>query len=127
MADRDNELKKLADAVIETLKSNKKVLSLMAELRDKNVVDSATLLSLHFKINELLEISCATMSEEELEAQGVYERQSAPKQKKAKSEEQEPRETIDGRDLSENEIAFQEWVSERFDEENWLKKTKLIW
>lgn len=36
-------------------------------------------------------------------------------------------EMIDGRWLSSQEIAFQKWASERFDEEAWLRKLKLRW
>jgi len=37
------------------------------------------------------------------------------------------REHIDGRELSENEISFQEWVSDQFNEDEWLKRLGLRW
>ncbi|MGK7346196.1 MAG: hypothetical protein ACNS63_10365 [Candidatus Nitrospinota bacterium M3_3B_026] len=127
MAEKGREIKKLSEAVAEALKNNEKVMSLIAELKERGVVDSETLLSLYLKIGDLLEVSLTTVSREELEKLKTG-KQAAPKKAEPPREpDDDIHETIDGRDLSRNEIAFQEWTAERFNEGNWLKKRRLIW
>ena len=38
-----------------------------------------------------------------------------------------PGQFVDGEKLSESEIAFQEQLADRFDEEEWLRKARLRW
>ena len=46
--------------------------------------------------------------------------------KSALQERRAPRQSIDGKVLTENEKAFEEYCAERFDEEDWLKKYKIM-
>ena len=45
--------------------------------------------------------------------------------KSALQERWAPRQSIDGKELTENEKAFEEYCAERFDEEDWLKNHKI--
>lgn len=128
MAGKGRDAEKLSEAVAEALKNNEKVMSLIAGLKERGAVDSETLLSLYLKIGDLLEVSLTTVSREELERSKSAKRARQPKEAaRPQPPDDEAHETIDGRNLSRNEIAFQEWTAERFNEENWLKKRRLIW
>jgi len=127
MVDKKQELKKLKDAIIKTLRDNDELASLMADLKDRGVVDSATLLNLCVKIDDVLEITCATVSQNDLGKKKRGKAASAANKKITPRVGENAREVIDGRSLSSNEIAFQEWVNKRFDEDVWLRKFGLIW
>jgi len=45
--------------------------------------------------------------------------------KMKKTSKKHPKEQIDGRELTENEVSFQEWTIEQFNEKEWLKKNHL--
>lgn len=47
------------------------------------------------------------------------------KKKKRKSSKKEPSQYIDGKKLSRSEVKFHEYLSENFDEMDWLKKNGL--
>ncbi len=36
-------------------------------------------------------------------------------------------ELIDGKEVSDNHMAFEKWASEKFSEKDWLKKSGLLW
>ena len=58
----------------------------------------------------------------------VEEATEKPKKKTRRSKKKaaEPTQFIDGEKLSKNEIEFEEFISEHFDTEKWLKKNGLI-
>ncbi|VAX20283.1 hypothetical protein MNBD_NITROSPINAE02-2196 [hydrothermal vent metagenome] len=121
------ELKALSHAITEALLQNEEVMNLLADFKDRKIVDPNTLMGVAFKISDLLEIYDVTVSETDGEMASV---QQTRKRKRKETDIQKItklREIIDGRDLSKNEIAFQEWLIERFDDKNWLKGERLIW
>ena len=141
--DREKELQELSHAIVEALTHNDDVMALLADLKEREVIDSSTLLGLALKISDLLELSGMAFTQEDV-AEGpsaiiennVAENDPSGEAKtekflgnisqEIKSEEAEEA-IIDGRELSENEIAFQEWSNDNFDEKEWLKNTRLIW
>ncbi|MBC8284164.1 MAG: hypothetical protein H8E32_10140 [Nitrospinae bacterium] len=65
----------------------------------------------------------------EVENSGKVKFSSSPKSKKKSEPENSrslnPVQWVDGKRLSENELLFEEYLSQEFDEEQWLKQTKV--
>ncbi len=125
----EKELKELSQIIIEVLTNNKDVMGLLADLKERKIIESTTLLGLALKVNDLLEISGATFTKEELEKESKL---PAPENKLLEADGSgtgttSKRELIDGRELTPNEIAFEQWSRENFDEDRWLRKSGLIW
>jgi len=119
----DKELKALSHAIMEAITGNEDVMAMLNDLKQRNVVDSSTLLGLALRIGEIIEISGMTFKQEEIE-----EKQTQLDTAEVDGELQVPAyELIDGRELSVKEVAFQTWSAERFDERAWLKKMGLIY
>ncbi len=118
----EKELKALSHAIMEAITGNEEVMAMLNDLRERNVVDSSTLLGLALRIGEIIEISGMTFRQDEIE-----EKQTQLDTCDAEDSAQTPAyELIDGRELSAKEVAFQSWSAERFDERAWLKKMGLI-
>lgn len=118
----DKELKALSHAIMEAITGNEDVMAMLNDLKQRNVVDSSTLLGLALRIGEIIEISGMTFKQDEIE-----EKQTQLDTSDMEGEAQVPAyELIDGRELSAKEAAFQTWSAERFDERAWLKKMGLI-
>ncbi|VAX22925.1 hypothetical protein MNBD_NITROSPINAE01-783 [hydrothermal vent metagenome] len=129
--EHETKFKDLSNAIVNALINDETVMAQLEQLRDRHIIEPGALLGMALKVTELLEISGVTISDDEKKALSDSDK---PQKTKAKSQDTpkklssaEARETIDGRDLSANEVQFQEWVSEKFDAEEWLKKTGLIW
>jgi len=129
--ERETKFKDLSNAIVNALINDETVMAQLEQLRDRHVIEPGALLGMALKVTELLEISGVTISEDEKKALSGSDK---PQKTEAESHDVPPkpspaetRETIDGRDLTANEIQFQEWVSEKFDAGEWLKKTGLIW
>lgn len=131
--DKDKELKELSHAIVDALTHNGDVMGMLADLKERKVIDSTTLLGLALKISDLLEISGMAFTDDEVSLRRrLKEGASAPATERAlapavKEPSVEGTAMIDGRKLSNREIAFEEWSRERFDEKDWLKDQGLIW
>lgn len=118
----EKELKALSHAIMEAITGNEEVMAMLNDLKERNVVDSSTLLGLALRIGEIIEISGMTFRQDEIE-----EKQTRLDASDSVASAQTPTfELIDGRELSAKEAAFQSWSAERFDERAWLKKMGLI-
>ena len=138
--DREKELQELSHAIVEALTHNDDVMTLLADLKEREVIDSSTLLGLALKISDLLELSGMAFTQEDIaeEPTAMIENKVAENDQSGDAETKrftgdingeikDEEAIIDGRELSENEIAFQEWSNDNFDEKEWLKNTRLIW
>jgi hypothetical protein len=127
--DRENELRELSQVIIEALTQNEDVMTHLADVKERNVIDSQTLLGLALKISDLLELSGMAFTQEEVQnslATGSGETTPAMLPESGQKEKNSFEE-IDGRKLTDNEIEFQEFSADKFDEKEWLQKTGLIW
>ena len=138
--DREKELQELSHAIVEALTHNGDVMTLLADLKEREVIDSSTLLGLALKISDLLELSGMAFTQEDIaeEPQAMIEKKVAENDTsgEAKTEKflgdiggeiKDEEAIIDGRELTENEVTFQEWSNDHFDEKEWLKNRRLIW
>lgn len=127
--DRENELRELSQVIIEALTHNEDVMAHLADLKERNIIDSQTLLGLALKISDLLELSGMAFTQEEVQnSLAANSGETKPPMLPASNKkEKNDFEEIDGRKLSNNEIDFQEFTASKFDEKEWLQKTGLIW
>jgi len=124
----EKELKALTQTIMEVLTHNEEIVSLLLDLKARNVIDSSTLLGLALKVSDLVEVSGAAFSQEDLGRKDQPEKAVALKSAEAAAATvAKERAVIDGRDLTPSEAAFQEWTTGKFDEKDWLKKTGLIY
>jgi len=122
----EKELKELSQVIVDALTRNEDVMNYLAELKDRNIIDSSTLLGLALKVNDLLEISGSVISKQD-GAHSSAGRQAKAGPRTRPESENDPKELIDGKKLSDRQIAFEKWASDRFDEKGWLKKSGIIW
>lgn len=111
----DKELEKLSKAITDAILNSKNVKKVIKEIREKDLILSNTLMIMVLKIETLSNISNTLKDDiENLKT-------SSNKRKKKVI-----RQFIDGKELNPYEIAFQEFLVEKFDDKEWLKKNGLI-
>ncbi len=127
--DRENELRELSQVIIEALTQNNDVMTHLADLKERNIIDSQTLLGLALKISDLLELSGMAFTQEDVQNSlaPIPEKTTPAMLPESRPKEKNGFEEIDGRKLTNNEIEFQEFSVDKFDEKEWLQKTGLIW
>jgi hypothetical protein len=114
----DRDYEKLSKAITEAVLSSEKVRKLVSEIQKKDEICPQSFMVLVLKLQSLTE-GMETETEDPV--------QKAPKKtRRPKKSESEPDQFIDGERLSKKEIAFQEYINERFNAEEWLKKNGLI-
>ena len=130
---RDRDLKDLSQLIVTALTKDEDVMNALADLKNRKVIEPSTLLGLALKINDLLELSGTTVSGDEakLFRDPDAEPETEPDFDFAPLSEEAPevktKAMIDGRELSYEEILFEEWAISKFNERQWLKKTGLAW
>lgn len=108
MNERPNEeLNELSKAITNALIKSDEVINTLFELKRQNMIDPSAKLAFIIKVNDIINIA-----EKLSEVKSPSSAQGA--------------EHVDGRKLTKNEIAFEEYLSEKFDEADWLKKHGII-
>ncbi len=106
--EKDNkELDGLSRAITKALLKSKDVLGILFDLKKRNMIEPSAMLALIIKVNDFI-----NTAEKSLE--------DNPNESKPKGD------YIDGRILTKNEAAFEEYISDKFDETEWLKKYGII-
>ena len=115
---QDGDYEKLSKAITEAVLSSPKVKKIVSEIQKRDEICPQSFMVLVLKLQSLTEGF-------EVE---VEEAQEKPKKKtrRGKKKAAEEAQYIDGARLSKKEIEFEEFVNERFDAEEWLKKNGLI-
>jgi hypothetical protein len=122
MSDSDGSersFEKLSKAITEAVMTSPKVKKIVAEIQKDEDICPKSFMVLVLKM-EVLTDSLELEVEEELK-----EERPAPKKRRSKKSSRKPQ-FIDGQELSKKEIEFQEFTNKKFDDDEWLKKNKLI-
>ena len=114
----EQDFEKLSKAITEAVMSSPKVRMIVEEIQKKTSICPQSFMVLVLKMEVL-----ANAFELDIEAAPVEKKK--PKRSRKKSAKNQPQQ-IDGKKLSPNEIAFEEYVSERFNTEKWLKEKGLL-
>ena len=115
---QDGDYEKLSKAITEAVLSSPKVKKIVSEIQKRDEICPQSFMVLVLKLQSLTEGF-------EVEVEEAQEKtKKKPRRSKKKTEEEA--QFIDGERLSKKEIEFEEFISERFDAEEWLKKNGLI-
>lgn len=115
---QDGDYEKLSKAITEAVLSSPKVKKIVSEIQQRDDICPQSFMVLVLKLQSLTE----GLHVEVEEAPENSKRKSRRTKKKTGEEAQ----YIDGARLSKKEIEFEEFISERFDAEEWLKRNGLI-
>ena len=117
---QDGDYEKLSKAITEAVLSSPKVKKIVSEIQKRDEICPQSFMVLVLKLQSLTEGF-------EVEVEEAHEHEK-PKKKSRRSKKKTAEEAqyIDGARLSKKEIEFEEFISERFDAEEWLKKNGLI-
>lgn len=115
---QDGDYEKLSKAITEAVLNSSKIKKIVAEIQQRDDICPQSFMVLVLKLQSLTEGFDVE----------VEEAPEKPKKKTRRSKKKTAEEAqyIDGEKLSKKEIAFEEFNSEHFDTEEWLKKNGLI-
>jgi hypothetical protein len=115
---QDGDYEKLSKAITEAVLSSPKVKKIVSEIQKRDEICPQSFMVLVLKLQSLTEGF-------EVEVEEAPEK-TKKKPRRSKKKTAEEVQYIDGERLSKKEIEFEEFISERFDAEEWLKKNGLI-
>jgi len=115
---QDGDYEKLSKAITEAVLSSPKVKKIVSEIQKRDEICPQSFMVLVLKLQSLTEGF-------EVEVEEAQEK-TKKKPRRSKKKTAEEAQFIDGERLSKKEIEFEEFISERFDAEEWLKKNGLI-
>ncbi len=115
---QDGDYEKLSKAITEAVLSSPKVKKVVSEIQKRDEICPQSFMVLVLKLQSLTEGFEVEVEE--------APKKSKKKPRRAKKKTAEEAQYIDGARLSKKEIEFEEFISERFDAEEWLKKNGLI-
>lgn len=115
---QDGDYEKLSKAITEAVLSSPKVKKIVSEIQKRDEICPQSFMVLVLKLQSLTEGF-------DVEVEEAPEK-SKKKARRTKKKTAEEAQYIDGARLSKKEIEFEEFISERFDAEEWLKKNGLI-
>ena len=110
---------KLSKAITEAVLSSAKVKKVVAGIQKKDAICPQSFMVLVLKLQTLTEGF-------NVEVEEVPDKPKKKTSRRSKKKAGEPRQFIDGEQLSVKEVAFEEYVSQHFNPEEWLKKNGLI-
>jgi TusA-related sulfurtransferase len=115
---QDGDYEKLSKAITEAVLSSPKVKKIVSEIQKRDEICPQSFMVLVLKLQSLTEGF-------EVEVEEAPEK-SKKKVRRTKKKMAEEAQYIDGARLSKKEIEFEEFINERFDAEEWLKRNGLI-
>lgn len=115
----DKDFKKLYDAIVNSIVNSDEVQKIIFDLKEKNKINSISIIALIMRLEELL-----TNSTLPLKAQKTV---SVPNKKEEvkRLKKSSTGVYIDGTELTKNQIEFEEFCRQNFDEINWLKENRI--
>jgi hypothetical protein len=115
---QDGDYEKLSKAITEAVLSSPSVKKIVSEIQKRDEICPQSFMVLVLKLQSLTEGF-------DVEVEEAPEK-SKKKARRTKKKAAEEAQYIDGSRLSKKELEFEEFISERFDAEEWLKKNGLI-
>lgn len=114
----ERDFERLSKAITEAVMKSEKVRKIVGDIQKKENICPRSFMVLVLNLQGLIGAVESNAPEET----PVRKPSRRPKKKKASEYEQ----YIDGRKLTKNEIAFQEYINERFNDESWLRDHGII-
>tara|TARA_B100000686_G_C16805020_1_gene989287 strand:+ start:812 stop:1180 length:369 start_codon:yes stop_codon:yes gene_type:complete len=114
----NRDFEKLSKAITEAVMSSGKVKKIVEEISKKASICPQSFMVLVLKMEVLAD--AFELDIEEASVETKKPKRGRKKPDKSRSQQ------IDGRSLTPNELAFEEYVNQRFDDKEWLRKNGLI-
>ena len=115
----DPEFERLSKALTEAVMTSKKVRKIVEEIQKKDEICPQSFMVLVLKMQVLTE-----SMESQFDQDNILEKPTTKKRNRKKIPKKS--QYIDGRKLSDREVAFEEFLNEQFDSKDWLRKNGLI-
>ena len=112
--EREKNIERLSRVITEAIIRSEEVKKVLADIQDQNIIHPESFMILVIRMQLLVDI--IEEIEENLDA----------KENKTVKNNQTAAQYIDGKELTNKEIAFEEYCIEKFNGEEWLKKNGLI-
>ena len=115
--DSERDFERLSRAITEAVMRSEKVRRIVDDIQKKENICPQSFMVLVLSMQSLsgaMDQSAPTQEEESAEKK--------PPKRVRKKKTAEGEQYIDGRKLTKNEIAFQEFINERFDADEWFKR-----
>lgn len=119
----EKNLEKLSKAIINAIMSSNEVKRAMANINSQDILCSKSVMVLIMRLQSLAEFAEANDDNDTNE-----ERHEVNEYKEPEGKQFTPNKVqlIDGKELTANELAFQEYCINKFKEREWLKKIKIF-
>lgn len=118
--DSERDFEKLSRAITEAVMRSGKVRKLVEEIQKKENICPQSFMVL------VLSMQSLSGAMDNLSAQEEAGAEAKPPKRVRKKKAAEYGQYIDGQKLSKNEIAFQEFINERFDADEWFRRHGII-
>ncbi|PIQ95601.1 MAG: hypothetical protein COV67_14040 [Nitrospinae bacterium CG11_big_fil_rev_8_21_14_0_20_56_8] len=123
--EQDREYENLNDAILKAIVSSRDVKKVLLDFKSKNLINNLAVLNLILSLEELSDLIFGSN-----EGKGLYKLEPVDNAGNVSGSCQagtghHPKYTIDGRPLTHNEIMFESFCQEKFDELKWLRKARL--
>ncbi|OGW15420.1 MAG: hypothetical protein A3K09_00155 [Nitrospinae bacterium RIFCSPLOWO2_12_FULL_47_7] len=112
--DSDRDFEKLSRAITEAVMRSEKVRRIVEEIQKKENICPQSFMVLVLSMQSLSGAMDMTAQEEDIDKK--------PPKRVRKKKAAENDQYIDGQRLTKNEIAFQEFINERFDADEWFRQ-----
>ncbi|MBI5183633.1 MAG: hypothetical protein HY999_04655 [Nitrospinae bacterium] len=112
--ERENSLERLSRVITEAIIRSEEVKKILSEIKNQDIIYPESFMILVIRMESLVEII-----EEIHNNLGV-------KKKRTRKDNPPIPQYIDGKKLTDKEIVFEEYYTERFNEDEWLKNNGLI-
>ncbi len=125
----EREFEKLSKAITEAVMTSSKVRQIVSEIQKKDEVCAQSFMVLVLKLSTLtenLESDAEPETGSDTVEESPEEKPKKKQQRRTAKKAEKPSQFIDGEKLSRREQEFNEFVNRDFDQDDWLKKNKLI-
>ncbi len=120
----DQEYENLNDAILQAIVASTEVQNILARFKKLNQMDDKAVLNLFLSLDELYQMINEKSSDPatyKLEPNTTSE-QPIKQEKKSSPEETS---IIDGETLTNNEVLFEKFYQDKFDENSWMEKARV--
>lgn len=112
----DEDIEKLHAAIINAIFKSDEVRPIVQALKDRNKINSGSIFALLFKPQELTNNHLLPAKAKSL---------SEPEKNRCSVETKGTGQFVDGKELTQNEILFEKFCGDRFDEEKWIAENRI--
>lgn len=123
----EKEMDELSKAIVAAITNSPKVRKAVEKICDTDDLGSNAYMMMMLEIKNLADFMGIDAPEDLASAEEACEEADIDAPPLAAGDNKKPVKIGEGESLSENELAFREFMAERFDEADWLSKNKIFY